>query len=53
MYEGIATDAHPENNAFLSAGVAFKASSDAIVVRVNIPRVPMSIGVSVPNSTRS
>lgn len=29
---------HPEYNASLSAGVASKASSDAIVVRVNIPR---------------
>lgn len=44
---------HPEYNASLSVGVASNVSTDAIVVRVNIPRVPMSIGVSVPKSTRS
>lgn len=45
-------DAHPEYNASLSAGEASRASIEAIVVRVNIPRALMSIGVSVPKSTR-
>lgn len=44
---------HPQYKASLSAAVAFKASTEAIVVLVNIPLVPMSMGVSVPNSTRS
>ncbi len=33
--------------------MAPRASTEAIVVRVNIPRVPISIGVSVPNNTLS
>lgn len=45
--------AHPEYKASLSANVAPRASIEATVVLVNIPLVPISIGVSVPNNTLS